>query len=159
MRKAFLSIAILGFLSACQSDRVPPVAVSSYEPDVGDRAMAATLAVASNEQTADQVFYNSETNKYYRLPAGSLAVKRDGSLKPVTLHKKSDVINRGYNEKPGTWINYRQEKGFITYDQEINDQVAIAQAVRTCQAEQLQTATSKVLVLPDQRKRIDFVCQ
>ena len=121
--------------------------------------MAATLAVAPDEQTADQVYYNSETNKYYRLPAGSLAVERDGSLTPVTFHKKSDVINQANKEKSGTWVSYRQERGFVTYDQEINDQVAIARAVRTCQAEQLQTATSKVLVLPDQRKRIDFVCQ
>ena len=159
MRKVVVPMVLFGMLAACQSDRIPPVAVSSYEPDLGDRAMAATLAVAPNEQKADQVFYNSETKQYYRLPAGTKAVARDGSLKPVTLFKKSDVLDNNNSQEPGTWLNYRQEKGYVTYDPEVNDHVAIARAVKACEADEMRTATSKVLILPDQRKRLDFICQ
>ncbi len=159
MRKALLPIVAFGFLAACQSDRIPPVAVSSYEPDLGDRALAATLAVAPSEETADQVFYNKETGKYYRLPAGTKAVARDGSLKPVKFHKKSDALAPKADPNAGTWLSYRHERGYVTYDADISDQVAIARAVKTCRAEELHTATSKVQVLPDQRKRVDFICQ
>lgn len=160
MRKAILPIALLGLFSACQSERVPPVADGMYSPSVNDQVIAASIADDPKGAQGQQVFYNPKTKQYYRLPAGTLAMANTAGQSPVLLRKRTgnfqDTLK---NSQSGIWVSQAGSKGRVTFSRDISDHLAIARAVNTCKGKKLSASTGAILLLPDSRKQMDFICQ